>query len=914
MAGFGGAVKLTGESEYRKALANINQSLKEIDSEVKLVTSQYDKNDKSEKALAAQTEALTKKYDAQSQKVKAMSDNYKSLSDQAEKQKEKHKALGETLQSETEKLKKIADESGKTSEEYKKQAEKVSALSADYAKSEQAIAKNEQALSKARIELNNNEAALNKTANEIDKLQKEEDETTASTDKMGSSLKNASNDANSAASGGISAFGVALGNLVADTISAAIKALGDLGKAAVDAFNSFDEGRDQVIYATGATGEAAEQLKQSYENVSKSIVASNADIGKAVGEVATRFGFTGKELEDATTEFLKFSKITGTDVKTSVASVSRALEKSGMSTKDYNKMLDMLLKASQTTGVAVDRLSDSVTKYAIPMKNLGFSTKDTIALFAQFEKTGVNVEQAFNGLQKAAANWAKDGKDANTEFEALMNSIKNAPTDIEATTKATEIFGTKTGPELSAAIRAGKFEVDDMVRVLNSSKGTLDSTFDGALDASDDMKLALQNVKTELGKTMDKLIVEYGPKITKLIEKVTPEIEKFMEKVVPTIEESVTFLVNNLPEIEVAISGIVGAMAGLWVAKKLMALTAAYTAWKAATDGQTVAQWLLNAAMLANPIMLLLTAIIALTAGIAALALVNEDFREHLLEIWDKIKEGAQITWDWLKHLVTEEIPEALYNLGEFIVTNGASILEWVGTLPQRIGEYLGNILYNVKTWATDTVKEGLRAANEFFWKVVSRISQIPGEFVSMVTDSIAEVIHFGARLGTEGAAAALKLFNSVKEKIEELPGEMLSIGERLVEGLWDGIKSAGSWLENKLSGFCDDVVGWVSSGFGIFSPSRVMRDRVGKYLAQGIGVGFEDEMRSVSEDMLDAIPKTYDITPEVSGSYSGNGYSANYSELVRAMKEALSGVDVVLDDRKLGQFVTKTITSEVYS
>ena len=154
---------------------------------------------------------------------------------------------------------------------------------------------------------------------------------------------------------------------------------------------------------------------------------------------------------------------------------------------------------------------------------------------------------------------------------------------------------------------------------------------------------------------------------------------------------------------------------------------------------------------------------------------------------------------------------------------------------------------------------------------------------------------------------------NKAKNKVEQLPGEMLDIGKRLVEGIWDGIKSAGNWLEGKLSGWCDDVVGWVSSGFGIFSPSRVMRDRVGKYLAQGIGVGFEEEMKSVSEDMLDAIPSSYDISPEVSASGAG-AYGSNYAELVRALKEALTTVDVVLDDRKLGQFVTRTITNEVYS
>ena len=104
MPSFGGSVKLTGESEYKKALASINQSLKEVDSELKLVTSQYDKNDKSEKALADQSEVLNKKYDMQGQKLKALNANYKALEKQQEANKAKHKSLGEELNNEIKKL------------------------------------------------------------------------------------------------------------------------------------------------------------------------------------------------------------------------------------------------------------------------------------------------------------------------------------------------------------------------------------------------------------------------------------------------------------------------------------------------------------------------------------------------------------------------------------------------------------------------------------------------------------------------------------------------------------------------------------------------------------------------------------------------------------------------------------------
>ena len=55
---FGGTVKLTGESEYRKALSNISNNLRVLSSEMKVVTSQYDSNDRSVSNLSKQNEVL----------------------------------------------------------------------------------------------------------------------------------------------------------------------------------------------------------------------------------------------------------------------------------------------------------------------------------------------------------------------------------------------------------------------------------------------------------------------------------------------------------------------------------------------------------------------------------------------------------------------------------------------------------------------------------------------------------------------------------------------------------------------------------------------------------------------------------------------------------------------------------------
>ena len=72
MSGFGGTVKLTGESEYRKALSDITSNLKVLNSEMKVITSQYDRNDKSVENLSRQNVTLNKRVEEQKQKVEIL--------------------------------------------------------------------------------------------------------------------------------------------------------------------------------------------------------------------------------------------------------------------------------------------------------------------------------------------------------------------------------------------------------------------------------------------------------------------------------------------------------------------------------------------------------------------------------------------------------------------------------------------------------------------------------------------------------------------------------------------------------------------------------------------------------------------------------------------------------------------------
>ncbi|CAM2079731.1 MAG: hypothetical protein NSGCLCUN01_03959 [uncultured Clostridium sp.] len=79
----------------------------------------------------------------------------------------------------------------------------------------------------------------------------------------------------------------------------------------------------------------------------------------------------------------------------------------------------------------------------------------------------------------------------------------------------------------------------------------------------------------------------------------------------------------------------------------------------------------------------------------------------------------------------------------------------------------------------------------------------------------------------------------------------MATIGKNIVEGVWNGITGMGKWLKDKVSSFFSGIVDGAKKALGIHSPSRVMRDQVGKYIAEGVGVGIEDNSDSVLDKII---------------------------------------------------------------
>ena len=356
------------------------------------------------------------------------------------------------------------------------------------------------------------------------------------------------------------------------------------GVAIAGAKMAFDIGRDiqtmeaNIIAGTGASGAALDGLIDSARNVATQVPASFDVVSPALADVSTSFGHTGAQLEATTELFLDFARVAGVDVGESISIVDSAMTIFGEN--DANETLGDFLRIAQATGRPMAELLTSVENFGPVFANMGFNLEETVALMGGLEQAGIDVTRISPGLNRFSREIAAIGGDPRTALEAIVKQIETATTDVDALTIATEAFGAEGAQRLSAAIRAGAFDLEDFSGLLGDGTGLVDEQADAVLTLGERFAMLRNRLAVKLMPTIER-VIEFLEGLMEAIDEgglaggvkfVTERFDKFFD----TIEK-------NKPQV-IAMTAIVVAL-GLAVLAMTSPLTFGVIAIAALTAG-----------------------------------------------------------------------------------------------------------------------------------------------------------------------------------------------------------------------------------------------------------------------------------------------------------------------------------------
>lgn len=343
--------------------------------------------------------------------------------------------------------------------------------------------------------------------------------------------------------------------------------------------------------------------------------------------------------------------------------------------------------------------------------------------------------------------------------------------------------------------------------------------------------IAYRQSQSDLTEAMSSLGQTFMPIVTGLTDVAT--------MLLSGVQPAVQWFVTNLPIIAPVLAGIATTIGLLAVV--LNASTIATAAQTVATNAAAAAQGLLNAVMNANPIALIVVLIAGLVAAIIGLWNNSEEFRNFVTGAFKEIQQVAQVVIDAIVNFFTVTVPDAI----EVVMLHFQILWNKIVSVFDGALSTVSGFVSNVVNFFTVSVPNAVS-------NMLSAAGRIPGQIASFLGNALSSAASFVSDFASKAVQAASQFVSNIVSGLSGLAGRVMSVGSDIVHGIWSGISGAAGWLMNQISGFAGDVVSGIKGFFGIHSPSTVMRDQVGKYLAEGVAVGWEenDPMSSIERDL----------------------------------------------------------------
>ncbi|MFE7316405.1 phage tail tape measure protein [Streptomyces sp. NPDC057555] len=674
--------------------------------------------------------------------------------------------------------------------------------------------------------------------------------------------------------------------------------------AAIKTGGDFQASMNRVKAVSGATGSQFAELEKLAKDMGSTTQYSASEAADAMGYMAMA-GMKSKDITQALPGVLSLAAAGNIKLADAADIATNVLSGYGLKTKDLAHLNDVLAKTFTSTNTDMKMLGESF-KYVGPVAaSAGLRIEETSAAIGMMGNAGIQGSEAGTALRGAIASLLKPTGDTEKILNKLGVSVVDSHGKLRplvdivgqleragaSTADMMGIFGVEAGPAMQALVSQGSSALKKLTGDLEHSGGTAKQIADVQMQGFNGQMKGLQSAVEGLmlaiaGSGILQWATSFAEKLTALASSLSQTDSGMLRiatvvglaaaaigPLVIAVGKTMSALSSSLSTIgsfargTMTAASAIGRMAvaaGTYAARMAVVTAQAVAAGvrmaasAAATAARVVAGWVLMGAqalaqaarmaaawvMAMGPIGWITTAVVGLVALIVAK--------------WDAIKSATAAAWDWIWNKI-KAVGQFLVDLfmnftlvGIIIrhwdsIKSGTArvwnaIVNWVKGLPQKLLSFFLNWTLPgliIKHW--QSIKDGtVRKATE----LVNWVRGLPGRISSAI--------------GNLGSL----LYNK---------------GMDIVRGLWNGIQSMGSWLRNTLMGWAKDLIpGPIARALGIHSPSRVMRDQIGRHIPSGIVEGIKSGAPAVDRTMRSLVSVPAAPQFATAGAAPTNGTSQN--------------------------------------
>ena len=774
-------------SQYQQAMRQAAAEMKNLTAQHSLAAAQAKLSGSAQDALRARVTELTSKIDVQKGIVQQNGQQYDNLKQKLELQKTAHDQLKTKVEAAKKAYEDSAKATGEDSEETQKLKAEYEKLSSQLSTSESQIAKTETAITKQEAAVNQSKAALTEMEAELKNVNAELarapfDEYAAKAEKVGGTLTS-----------------------VGQKLLPLSTSIAGLGVAAVKTTADFDSEMSKVSAISGATGTDLDKLRGKAREMGAKTKFSASEAAQGMQYMAMA-GWKTQDMMDGLEGIMNLAAASGEDLASTSDIVTDALTAFGLSAKDSSHFSDILAAASSNANTNVSMMGETF-KYAAPvLGSLGYTAEDAALAIGLMANAGIKSSQAGTSLRGAITNLAKPTDTVAAAMDKYGISLTDSSGKMLSLRELMEQLRQKLGglseaeQAQAAAALFGKNAMSGMLAIINGSDkdfeklaGAIDNCDGSSEKMANTMNDNLQGQITILMSQLQELAISFGEILMPKIRDIVTHIQNFVDKLNAMDEGQketilrIGMFVAALAPMLMGLGKVITFSAN--VSRALGTLSAGLVKAGGFSGVFTKALGLIT-----SPAAIVVGAIAAITAVIIHLWNTNEDFRNTITAIWQKIKDAFTT--------FAAGISERLSALGiTFSDVTSAIKTIWDGFC---------NLLALVLEAAFNTIAIALQTAFNVIlgiWDVFSAVfsgdwsgawEAVKGIF-SSVWDGLKE--YFSTIIGAVKGVADVFLgwFGTNWETV-------WNGVKTFFEGIWNGISSFFEGIWNGISTFCTTV------------------------------------------------------------------------------------------------------------